>query len=122
MLRTAANTVCYLTAARSIQRAANGLPFSGPAWSHGSRPMADLIALTTPTSLPTMVAFGGDNLGGLFLTTVSNRFGSGIRRQFLGEQRPADEPLAGRVFRCDVGAQGLPEPRFVRSPSSGGQL
>ena len=59
--------------------------------------------LRAPVSHPTMVCFGGSEYRQLYMT--SGRFA--IDRYGFPE-----EPNAGGVFTCDVGAQGLPEPRF----------
>ena len=56
-----------------------------------------------PISLPSMCAFGGDNLDILYVTSA---------RVFLSESELSGEPLAGGVFAIDVGVRGLPEPRF----------
>jgi L-arabinonolactonase len=56
-----------------------------------------------PMSLPTMVTFGGPDLRTLFVTTA---------RRHLDEEGIRREPLAGAIFRCDVGVTGLEEPRF----------
>jgi sugar lactone lactonase YvrE len=56
-----------------------------------------------PISLPSMCAFGGDNLDILYVTSA---------REFLSESKLSEEPLAGGVFAIDVGVRGLPEPRF----------
>lgn len=60
--------------------------------------------IKAPTSLPTMVCFGGRDLGTMYLTTA---------RRHLDEEGLRREPLAGAIFRCDVGVKGLPEPRFL---------
>jgi L-arabinonolactonase len=59
-----------------------------------------------PMSLPTMVCFGGPGLRTLFVTTA---------RRHLDEEGLRREPLAGAIFRCDVGATGIDEPRFAGS-------
>ncbi len=56
-----------------------------------------------PISLPSMCAFGGDNLDILYVTSA---------REFLSESELSGEPLAGGIFAVDVGVRGLPEPRF----------
>ena len=58
-----------------------------------------------PTSNPTSVAFGGADGGDLYITT-----------SWVDCERPADEPLAGAVFRCRPGVTGLPSPRFTDLP------
>ena len=57
--------------------------------------------LAAPTPLPTMVAFGGDDLSTLYVTTA---------RHSLTEQQLEQQPLAGAIFRCHVDARGIPEP------------
>lgn len=60
--------------------------------------------LQLPVSLPSMCAFGGDNLDILYVTSA---------REFLSESQLLKEPLAGGVFAVDVGVKGLPEPFFM---------
>lgn len=59
--------------------------------------------ITVPATCPTMVAFGGDNLKTLFITSVGNR--------------PAEElkeyPHSGAIFKVDVDVPGLVENRFA---------
>jgi L-arabinonolactonase len=56
-----------------------------------------------PSSLPSMVSFGGPDLRTMYVTTIFRNLDEAGRRA---------EPLAGAVFRGKVGATGLPEPRF----------
>lgn len=56
-----------------------------------------------PVSRPTSCAFGGPDLGTLFVTTAR----IGIDASAL-----AREPLAGGLFALDPGVRGLPEPVF----------
>lgn len=56
-----------------------------------------------PVSLPSMCAFGGENLDMLYVTSA---------REFLSEHELLKEPLAGGIFAIDVGVKGLPEPYF----------
>jgi len=63
--------------------------------------------LKAPCSTPTMVCFGGPGLGTLYVTTA---------RRPLDEEGLGREPLAGAIFRSDVGARGVSEPFFVASP------
>ena len=56
-----------------------------------------------PVSLPSMCAFGGENLDMLYVTSA---------REFLSEHELLKEPLAGGIFAVDVGVKGLPEPCF----------
>jgi sugar lactone lactonase YvrE len=57
--------------------------------------------LKAPCSMPTMIAFGGDHLATMYVTSA---------RRYLDDAGRAREPHAGSVFRCDVGARGLAEP------------
>lgn len=52
-----------------------------------------------PVSQVTMCAFGGSDLGTLFITTAA-------------ENLDPPEPLAGGIFAIDPGVKGLPEPRY----------
>jgi sugar lactone lactonase YvrE len=56
-----------------------------------------------PVSLPSMCAFGGENLDILYVTSA---------REFLSESELLKEPLAGGIFAIDVGVKGVPEPYF----------
>ncbi|SSW67458.1 SMP-30/gluconolactonase/LRE family protein [Achromobacter agilis] len=56
-----------------------------------------------PVTNPTCPAFGGDGLDTLYITSHSQRLAPG---------QLAAEPYAGGLFALDVGAQGLPEPRY----------
>jgi len=56
-----------------------------------------------PVSQVTSVAFGGDALDTLFVTSAAYR---------LTRDRLAQEPLAGATFRCSPGSTGLPAVRF----------
>jgi sugar lactone lactonase YvrE len=53
--------------------------------------------------MPAMIRFGGPTLSIMFVTTTA---------WLLGKAGRALESLGGGVFRCDVGATGLPEPRY----------
>jgi L-arabinonolactonase len=57
-----------------------------------------------PVTNPTCIAFGGDDLRTLYVTTA--RFG-------LAAARLADEPTAGGLFALRPGVPGVPEPRFA---------
>jgi L-arabinonolactonase len=57
-----------------------------------------------PVQRPTSCAFGGDNLGVLYVTSAS---------MGLTEQQRIDAPLAGGLFAIDAGVKGLSEPRFA---------
>ncbi len=58
-----------------------------------------------PTSNPTSVAFGGGDGGDLYIAT-----------SWVDSERPADEPLAGAIFRCRPGVTGQPSPRYREHP------
>lgn len=55
--------------------------------------------LATPTSHPSSVAFGGEGLATLFITSLQPAHGPG-------------DPLAGALFTADVGVAGAPCARF----------
>jgi sugar lactone lactonase YvrE len=57
-----------------------------------------------PVQNPTSCAFGGPDLGILYVTTASQR---------LSVEQLAGQPLAGALLALDVGIKGLPEPRFA---------
>ncbi len=63
----------------------------------------EVFRLRLPTPYPTMIAFGGDDLRTLYITTAT-----------LGGMKPqtANDPMAGRLFSAKVQVSGLPEPRF----------
>ncbi len=65
--------------------------------------------LPLPTSHPTRAAFGGARLDMLYVTSA---------REGLSSAALAAEPLAGALFRADVGVHGLPEPRFAGRPGA----
>lgn len=56
-----------------------------------------------PVSCPTMLAFGGADLGTLYITSASHRLTAAQR---------AEQPLAGGIFSCRPGVRGLAEPLF----------
>jgi sugar lactone lactonase YvrE len=60
--------------------------------------------LHLPVDRVTSVAFGGADLGDLYITTAW---------EGLSEQQRDRQPLAGSVFRCRPGVAGLPTPRFA---------
>jgi sugar lactone lactonase YvrE len=60
--------------------------------------------IETPVPRPTSCAFGGPDLGTLFITTAS---------QNMTEAERVAQPLAGALLALDVGVRGLPEPRFA---------
>ncbi len=57
-------------------------------------------AIGLPTTNPTSLVFGGSDGGDLYITT-----------SWVDCERPADEPLAGAIFRCRPGMTGPPSPR-----------
>lgn len=59
--------------------------------------------ITVPATCPTMVAFGGDDMKTLFITTVGNR----------SEEELEKYPHSGAVFKVEVDVPGLPEHRFA---------
>jgi sugar lactone lactonase YvrE len=56
-----------------------------------------------PLRCPTMVAFGGDDLRTLYITSASHKRSPGERAQY---------PLTGRVLSLRVDVAGLPEPQY----------
>jgi sugar lactone lactonase YvrE len=65
--------------------------------------------IDVPTRRPTCCAFGGPDLGTLYITTCS---------QQMTPAELAAEPLAGALFACQPGVRGIPEPRFRLDHSS----
>lgn len=59
--------------------------------------------LELPVQRPTCCAFGGADLGTLYVTTTS---------QHMSAAELGAEPLAGALLALDVGVRGLPEVRF----------
>lgn len=59
--------------------------------------------LELPVSQPTSVAFGGDDLSTLFITTA---------RLKLSDAQLAAQPMAGHLLMAHVEIRGLPEPAF----------
>lgn len=62
-----------------------------------------LSSIHLPCPHPTMLAFGGEDLRMLYITTA---------RQHLSPEQIARWPLAGSLFSCHVEIPGLPEPLF----------
>lgn len=60
--------------------------------------------LDLPVPRPTSVAFGGDDLARLFITTARTRLPASV----LG-----DAPLSGGLFSCAPGTRGLPPESYV---------
>lgn len=63
-----------------------------------------LREIVLPVSQPTMCAFGGPDLGTLYVTSA---------REKLGPDQLAREPQAGGLFRLDAGVAGTPRRCFV---------
>ena len=63
-----------------------------------------IATLEVPVSASSSCAFGGDDLGTLFVTTA---------RLNVSDGELADRPTAGGVFAADVGVRGLPVMRSV---------
>lgn len=59
--------------------------------------------IEVPVTNPTCVCFGGDDLDILFISTAT---------KMIPAAQLAQEPLAGALLACRVGAKGLPEPMF----------
>ncbi len=57
-----------------------------------------------PCTNPTACAFGGPDLGTLYVTSA---------RFTLSPARIAEAPFEGGVFACDLGVRGQPEPAFA---------
>lgn len=57
-----------------------------------------------PVQYPTSCAFGGASLDELFITSAWTA---------LSEEKRKRQPLAGDLFRLDVGVKGLEEPKFA---------
>jgi sugar lactone lactonase YvrE len=71
---------------------------------HRYRPDGTLDdVLRLPTRYPTSCAFGGPDLGDLYVTTASIR---------LSERERAEQPSAGGLFRMRPGVPGRPAHRF----------
>ncbi|HEV2579310.1 MAG TPA: SMP-30/gluconolactonase/LRE family protein, partial [Ktedonobacteraceae bacterium] len=60
--------------------------------------------LQLPVQYPTSCAFGGASLDELFITSAWTA---------LSEEKRRQQPLAGDLFRADVGVKGLEEPKFA---------
>jgi len=61
------------------------------------------VVVRVPTKYPTSCAFGGRDLGDLFITSATIRLTAAER---------AEQPLAGGVFRCRPGCAGRPAHRY----------
>jgi sugar lactone lactonase YvrE len=68
-------------------------------------PSGELITrIKMPVEYPTCPIFGGPNLDELYVTSAWYA---------LGKERRREQPLAGDLFRIEVGIPGIPEPQFV---------
>jgi len=65
------------------------------------------LVITVPASQPTRVAFGGERLNMLYITSA---------RDELSAEALAKEPHAGGLFAIEVPFTGMPEPRFAGRP------
>lgn len=63
----------------------------------------EVLRVTFPVPRPTAVAFGGNKLDTLYVTSAT---------MHLTEKQLADAPLSGALFRLAAGVVGLPEPLF----------
>ena len=61
-------------------------------------------SIPLPVTNPTCLAFGGEDLRTLYITTA---------RKFLTPEQLAAEPLAGALLAVDVGVRGIEEARFA---------
>ncbi len=57
-----------------------------------------------PVEFPTSMAFGGNNLDELYITSAWTE---------LGEERKGTQPLSGDLFRLRLAIRGLPERKFT---------
>ncbi len=65
----------------------------------------EIRRIKLPVQHPTMCTFGGDDYDVMYVTSG---------KRFLDPKDAASQPLAGSLFAIhDVGAKGLPEPRFA---------
>jgi sugar lactone lactonase YvrE len=62
-----------------------------------------LQEIPVPVQCPTMIAFGGDDLRTLYITSASHKRSAEERAQY---------PLTGRVLSLRVDVPGLPEPEY----------
>jgi L-arabinonolactonase len=66
------------------------------------------LVITVPTRQPTRVAFGGERLNMLYITSA---------RDGLSADALAQDPYAGGLFAVEVPFTGLPEPHFAGRPA-----
>jgi sugar lactone lactonase YvrE len=64
--------------------------------------VAEVISM--PVQCPTSVAFGGDDLSELYITSA---------RMGLNEEEIKKSPLSGSLFKLQTSTKGLPEPKFA---------
>ena len=93
----------FRTAWPSTARGTSGSRSSATAASGGTRRTGARRPARAAGRQPTSVAFGGDDLGDLYITTATIRFGA--------EQLP-DHPDAGATFVCRPGVTGTPVHAF----------
>lgn len=71
---------------------------------HDPNTGAVLVEIQIPTALVSSCAFGGPDLGDLYITTA---------KHYLSPEEQAKQPLAGAIFLVrNVGARGVPAPEF----------
>jgi L-arabinonolactonase len=66
------------------------------------------LVITVPTPQPTRIAFGGERLNMLYITSA---------RDGLSADALAQDPYAGGLFAVEVPFTGLPEPHFAGRPA-----
>jgi sugar lactone lactonase YvrE len=79
------------------------MPNTGAHVRYTSAGQVDRI-VELPVSNPTCCCFGGKDLDTLYISSA---------RQRMTPEQLAREPLAGNVFACRPGVQGLPEARYA---------
>lgn len=68
------------------------------------------LAVRLPVQRPTKLAFGGNDLKTIYVTSISDG---------LADDAPKVQPLAGCLLALDLGIQGLPPTRFSFDNSKG---
>ena len=66
------------------------------------------LVISVPASQPTRIAFGGERLNTLYITSA---------RDGLSAEALASQPHAGALFAVEVPFTGMPEPRFAGRPA-----
>lgn len=66
------------------------------------------LVITVPTQQPTRIAFGGEGLNTLYITSA---------RDGLSAEALTQDPHAGGLFAVEVPFTGMPEPRFAGRPT-----